>query len=144
MHWWWQWESTISLRALLWQWRRVRSEAWGWHVADRKQQMWALLCHSLVNHLSWQFQILHANLLPWYCWSCSSQIFCSWHYRYCNLHYDANGDDNSVPQDVTMEEMCLFLAFILNMGHVQRDTLKEYCSRDPMCHTSFYSSVMWR
>jgi hypothetical protein len=47
-----------------------------------------------------------------------------------------------VSQDVSVEEMFLFLALILKMGHDQHDTLKEYWSRDPMWHAPFCFHVM--
>jgi hypothetical protein len=46
--------------------------------------------------------------------------------RYCRRYYDSKCFDNPVPQDVTLEEMYLFLALILKMGHDQHDTLKEH------------------
>jgi hypothetical protein len=44
--------------------------------------------------------------------------------------YAGKGDDNPAPQHTTLEEMHLFLALILKMGHDQHDKLKEYWSRD--------------
>jgi hypothetical protein len=41
-----------------------------------------------------------------------------------------------------VEEMFLFLALILKMGHNQHDTLNECWSREPMCHAPFYSRVL--
>jgi hypothetical protein len=41
-----------------------------------------------------------------------------------------------------VEEIFLFLALILKIGHNQCDTLKEYWSRDPMSHAPFYSRVI--
>jgi hypothetical protein len=64
--------------------------------------------------------------------------------RYCRRYYGSKCFDNPVPQDVTLEEMYLFLALILKMGHDQHDTLKEHWSRDLMRHAPFYSRVMWR
>jgi hypothetical protein len=59
--------------------------------------------------------------------------------RYCFQYYDSKGDDN---RDVSLEEMYSLLALILEMVHDQHDTLKEYWSRDPMCHTLFCSHVV--
>jgi hypothetical protein len=63
-------------------------------------------------------------------------------YEYCHHYYDSKGDGNPASKDVTLEEKYLFLALILKMDHNQRDTLKEYWSRDPMCHAPFYSQVI--
>jgi hypothetical protein len=41
---------------------------------------------------------------------------CSWT---ALLYYDTKGDDNPAPQDIILEEMYVFLALILNMGHDQ-------------------------
>jgi hypothetical protein len=54
--------------------------------------------------------------------------------RYCHQYNDTKGDDNPVPPDISLEEIYLFLPLILKMGHNQYDILKEYWSRDPICH----------
>ena len=48
------------------------------------------------------------------------------------------------PPDVTLEEMSKFLAIIIQMGHDQRDTLKDYWSRDEQYYTPFYHNTMVR
>ncbi|PNF29671.1 PiggyBac transposable element-derived protein 4 [Cryptotermes secundus] len=48
------------------------------------------------------------------------------------------------PPDVTIEEIYNFLAIIIQMGHDQRDTLKDYWSRDEQYYTPFYRNTMVR
>jgi hypothetical protein len=43
-----------------------------------------------------------------------------------------------------MEELFLFFAIIIQMGHDQRDSLKDYWSREEQYYTPFYSNVMVR
>jgi hypothetical protein len=61
---------------------------------------------------------------------------------YCNQHYAGKRDDNSAPQDVTPEEMYLFLALILKTGHNWHNAVKEYWSRAQICHASSYFCIM--
>jgi len=46
--------------------------------------------------------------------------------------------------DITMEEMYRFFAVIIQMGHDQRDCLKDYWSREQQYFTPFYSNTMVR
>ncbi|PNF34306.1 hypothetical protein B7P43_G15809, partial [Cryptotermes secundus] len=48
------------------------------------------------------------------------------------------------PPDITIEEIYNFLAIIIQMGHDQRDTLKDYWSRDEQYYTPFYRNTMVR
>jgi hypothetical protein len=46
--------------------------------------------------------------------------------------------------DVTIEEMCTFFGLIIQMGHCQRHSLKDYWSREEQYCTPFYSNIMAR
>ena len=46
--------------------------------------------------------------------------------------------------DVTVQEMCLFLAIIVWIGHNQRGTLKDYWSTLELYFTAFYRNTMKR
>ena len=46
--------------------------------------------------------------------------------------------------DVTMEELYRFFAIIIQMGHDQRDCLKDYWTREEQYFTLFYSKTMVR
>jgi hypothetical protein len=48
------------------------------------------------------------------------------------------------PPDVTIEELYNFLAIIIQMGHDQRDTLRDYWSREEQYYTPFYGNTMVR
>jgi hypothetical protein len=61
--------------------------------------------------------------------------------RYCHQYYAAKSNENPVPQHGILEEMFHFLTLVVKMGKDQCDTLKEYWSRDPICHAPFYSRV---
>ncbi|XP_023708476.1 piggyBac transposable element-derived protein 4-like [Cryptotermes secundus] len=56
---------------------------------------------------------------------------------------DAPGP-SAQPPDVTIKEMSTFLAIIMQMGHNQWDTLKDYWSRDEQYYTPFYHNTMVR
>ena len=45
-------------------------------------------------------------------------------------------------QEINENEMKKFLALILLMGHLEKDTVKEYWSTDKMLETSFFRKVM--
>jgi hypothetical protein len=55
-----------------------------------------------------------------------------------------NYDGCSRLPEVTVQEMYMFLAIIIQMGHGIRDTLKEYWSTLEQIYTPFYSNVMKR
>jgi hypothetical protein len=46
--------------------------------------------------------------------------------------------------DITMEEMYRFFAIIIQMGHDQRDCLKDYWNREEQYLTPFFSNTMVR
>jgi hypothetical protein len=46
--------------------------------------------------------------------------------RYYHQCLDALDEGQSPLSDMTVQEMCLFLAVTLQMGHDQRDTLSEH------------------
>jgi hypothetical protein len=48
------------------------------------------------------------------------------------------------PPDITIEELYTFLAIILQMGHDQRDSMKDYWSRDEQYHTPFFHNTLVR
>jgi hypothetical protein len=48
------------------------------------------------------------------------------------------------PCDITMKELFLFFTIITQLGHDQRDSLKDYWSRDEQYYTTFYSNVIVR
>jgi hypothetical protein len=48
------------------------------------------------------------------------------------------------PPDITIEELYKFLATIIQMGHDQQDSLKNYWSRDEHYYTPVYHNTMVR
>ena len=46
--------------------------------------------------------------------------------RYYHQYLDALDEGQSSLPEMTVQEMCLFLAINLQMGHDQRDTLSDY------------------
>jgi hypothetical protein len=48
------------------------------------------------------------------------------------------------PPNITIEELYKFLAIIIQMGHDQRDTLKDYWARVEQYHTPFFHNTMVR
>ena len=46
--------------------------------------------------------------------------------------------------DITMEELYKFLAIIIQMGHDQRDSMKDYWSREEQYYTPFFHNTMVR
>lgn len=67
-----------------------------------------------------------------------------------NRYFQQYCDGRDVPgpstqsSNVTFEEMYKFLALLINMGHDQRDLLKDYWRKDEQFHTPFYSNTMVR
>jgi hypothetical protein len=66
-----------------------------------------------------------------------------------NLYYrqyfdrqDEDGASSSPLPDVTLAEMYVFLALIIQMGHDIRDTLKDYWSTLEQFHTTSFSATM--
>ena len=57
---------------------------------------------------------------------------------------DEAGKTAQQPADVTMEELYRFFAIIIQVGHDQRDCLKDYWSREEQYFTPFYSKTMVR
>jgi hypothetical protein len=54
------------------------------------------------------------------------------------------GSTSAQPPDITIEEMYSFFALIIQMGHDQCGSLKDYRSREEQYCTPFYSNVMAR
>ena len=54
------------------------------------------------------------------------------------------GSTSAQPSDITIEEMHTFFGLVIQMGHDQRHSLKDYWSREEQYCTSFYSNVMAR
>ena len=54
------------------------------------------------------------------------------------------GSTSAQPPDITSEELYKFFAIIIQMGHDQRGSLKDYWSREEQYCTPFYSNVMAR
>jgi hypothetical protein len=52
------------------------------------------------------------------------------------------GSTSAQPLDITIKEIYTFFAFIIQMGHDQRGSLKDYWSREEQYCTPFYSNVM--
>jgi hypothetical protein len=48
--------------------------------------------------------------------------------RYYHQYWDTLDEGRSPLHEMTVQDMCLFLAIILQMGHNQRDMLKDYWS----------------
>ena len=46
--------------------------------------------------------------------------------RYYHQYVDALDEGQTLLPDMTVQETCLFLVIILQMGHDQRDTLSDY------------------
>ena len=66
--------------------------------------------------------------------------------RYCH-QYTASKNTTSAsaqPPDITIGEIYTFFAIIIQMGHDQRGSLKDYWSREEQYCTPFYSNVMAR
>jgi hypothetical protein len=54
------------------------------------------------------------------------------------------GSTSTRPLDVTIEQMYTFFTLVIQMGHDQNGSLKDYCSRQEQYCTPFYSNVMAR
>ena len=54
------------------------------------------------------------------------------------------GSTSAQPLDITVEEMYTFFGLVIQMGHDQRYSLKDYWSRQEQYCTPFYSNVMAR
>jgi len=65
----------------------------------------------------------------------------------CHFHQymssRTTGSTSAQPPDITIEEMNTFFGLIIQMGHDQPHSLKDYWSRQEYC-TPFYSNVMAR
>ncbi|KAG8223670.1 hypothetical protein J437_LFUL001778 [Ladona fulva] len=62
--------------------------------------------------------------------------------RYYQQYLEKFDEGPSPKPDVTMTEMYLFLAIILQMGHDVRDSLRDYWSTLHQFNTPFYSSTI--
>ena len=54
------------------------------------------------------------------------------------------GSTSAQPLDITIEEIYKFFGLIIQMGHDQRHSLKDYSSRKEQYSTPFYSIVLAR
>jgi hypothetical protein len=54
------------------------------------------------------------------------------------------GSTSAQPPDIAIDEMYKFFGLIIQMGHDQRHSLKDYWSREEQYSTLFYSNVMAR
>ena len=54
------------------------------------------------------------------------------------------GSTSAQPPDITIEEIYAFFGLIIQMGHEQCHSLKDYWSREEQYYTPFYSNVMAR
>jgi hypothetical protein len=53
-----------------------------------------------------------------------------------------NSGPSVQPPDITMEELYKFLAIIIQMGHDQQDSMKDYWSRKEQYHTPFFHNTL--
>jgi hypothetical protein len=60
------------------------------------------------------------------------------------MSFRTTGRTSAQQPDITVEEMYRFLGLIIQMGHVQYHSLKDYWSREQLYCTPFYSNVMVR
>lgn len=66
--------------------------------------------------------------------------------RYCHQYNESRnvpGPSKQAP-DVNFEEIYKFLALIIQMGHDQRDTIRDYWRKDQQYYTPFYHDIMPR
>jgi hypothetical protein len=61
--------------------------------------------------------------------------------RYYHQYLDTLDKGQSVLPDMTVQEMCSFLAIILQMGHDLKDTLKAYWSTVEQFITPLYGKM---
>jgi len=65
-----------------------------------------------------------------------------------NLHYPQHLDRQAGPSrrlsDTRLPDIMTFTALALQMGHIVKDTLHDYCSRLKQMHTPFYGETMTR
>jgi len=54
------------------------------------------------------------------------------------------GSTSTQPSDIAIEKMYTFFGLIIQMGHDQRQILKDYWSREEQYCSPFYSKVMAR
>jgi hypothetical protein len=54
----------------------------------------------------------------------------------------STGSTSAQPPDITIEEMYKFFGLIIQIGHDQHHSLKDYWSREEQYSTPFYSNVM--
>jgi hypothetical protein len=52
------------------------------------------------------------------------------------------GNTSAQPPDITIKEMYTFLGIIIQLGHCQHHSLKDYWSREEQYCTPSYSNVM--
>jgi hypothetical protein len=64
--------------------------------------------------------------------------------KYCNQYLDTLHNENRCSQlpDMTVQEMQIFLAHIIQMGHDEWDILKGYWSTLEQFYSPFYSNMM--
>ena len=54
------------------------------------------------------------------------------------------GSTSAQPPDITIEEMYTFFGLVIQKGHDQHHSLKDYWSREQQYCTPFYSNIMAR
>jgi hypothetical protein len=64
--------------------------------------------------------------------------------RYYHQYLETIAEGRSPLPDVTIPEMYLFVSIALQMGHNQRDRLKDYWSTLEQFFTAFYENTMKR
>ena len=62
--------------------------------------------------------------------------------RHYHQYLGTLNEERSQLPDVTVQEMCLFLAIIVQMGHNQRGMLKDYWWTLEEYFTAFYGNTM--
>ena len=62
--------------------------------------------------------------------------------RYYHQYLDALVEGQYPLPDMTVQEMCLFLAITLQTGHDQRDTLSDYWLTLEQYFMAFYGNTM--
>jgi hypothetical protein len=64
--------------------------------------------------------------------------------RYYHQYFDTIAEERSPLPDVTRPEMYLFVSIVLQMGHDQKDRLKDYWSTLEQFFMAFYGNTMKR
>jgi hypothetical protein len=62
--------------------------------------------------------------------------------RYYRQYLDTLDEEWSPLPEVTVQEMCLFAAIVVQMGHNQRGKLKDYWLPHGEYFTAFYGNTM--